>query len=174
MITMSGWLYLDSMYPCLKKNLDYKRRSKMELSVYLKKVVQNFFIIFASIILTLTILRQIYSPEIPFDLHSIYIIMIFSLIGALTGFILYSPHTLSEQKTRIRLIIHFFALETILILLAIRIGLVNGLSDVLILALEIAVIYIVVRLLSWHNDKKIAKEINEGLKTFKDKMENGF
>lgn len=39
--------------------------------------------------------------------------------------------------------------------------------DVIIIALQIAVIYIIVRLLSWKNDIKEAKKINEKLKTFK-------
>ncbi|GIO99051.1 hypothetical protein J14TS5_41370 [Paenibacillus lautus] len=72
---------------------------------------------------------------------------------------------------RIRLIIHFLALETILISLAAMVGIVNSVSNVLILAVQIAVIYAFVRLLSWNNDKKVAEEINEGLKALKKNME---
>jgi len=44
---------------------------------------------------------------------------------------------------------------------------VNSVLDGVILALQIAVIYIIVRLLSWQKDKKEAQKINEKLKAFK-------
>jgi len=107
-----------------------------------------------------------YDPDMAFDLKSIYILMAFSFLGALTGFILYSPDDLSEKKMRIRIIIHFFTLEILLIVLGSAMNLVTG-PGLIILALQIAVIYIIVHLLSWQNDKKDAKKINEKLKTFK-------
>jgi hypothetical protein len=143
----------------------------MKLTEYVKKVIQNFFIIFASIIIILTILRQFYYPEMSFDLMSIYTIMTFSLIGALTGFILYSPHTISEKNMRKRIIIHFLSLEMILISMGAIFGIVNNFSNLLLLAFEIAVIYFIIRLLSWQNNKKVAEEINEKLKSFKKDME---
>ena len=102
-----------------------------------------------------------------FDLKSIYIIMAFSFLSALLGFILYSPNDISEKKMRIRIAIHFFALEILLIALGSVFGIVNSALDVIILALQIAVIYTLVRLLSWKNDKKEAQKINEKLKAFK-------
>jgi hypothetical protein len=102
-----------------------------------------------------------------FDLKSIYTIMGFSFISSLLGFILYSPHEVSEKKARIRRAIHFFTLEMVLIALGSVFGIVNSALDGIILALQIAVIYILVRLLSWKNDKKEAQKINEKLKAFK-------
>lgn len=83
----------------------------MKLSEFVRDIIKDFLIIFASIIIIITFLRQIYYPNMAFDLKSIYIIMSFSLLSALTGFILYSPNDLSEKKMRIRIIIHFFTLE---------------------------------------------------------------
>ncbi|MFJ7732866.1 DUF3021 family protein [Lysinibacillus sp. NPDC097231] len=132
-----------------------------------QKIIKNFFIIFASIIMIVTILRQIFYPDMAFDLKSIYIIMAISFLSALTGFILYSPNDLSEKKMRIRIIIHFFTLEILLIVLGSAINLVDGALGIISLALQIAVIYIIVRLLSWRNDKQDAKKINEKLKALK-------
>ncbi|WP_442602416.1 DUF3021 family protein [Paenibacillus sp. KN14-4R] len=139
----------------------------MKLSGFVKEIIKDSLIIFASIIIIITILRQIFYPDMAFDLKSIYIIMTFSLIGALTGFILYSPNDLSEKQMRIRIVIHFFALEIILISLGIIIGIINSALSIIILALQIAVIYVIVRLLSWQNDKKVAKSINEKLMALK-------
>lgn len=137
-----------------------------------KKVFQNFLVIFASIIILLTILRQIFYPDLAFDLKSIYIIMAFSFLSALIGLVLYASLGTSEKNMRVRVAIHFFALEAMLISLAVMFGLVNSISSALLLALEIAVIYTIVRLLSWQNDKKVANQINEGLRALKkDKTE---
>ncbi|PLS18041.1 DUF3021 domain-containing protein [Bacillus sp. M6-12] len=139
----------------------------MKLSEFVQKIIKDYLIIFAAIIIIITILRQMYYPNMAFDLKSIYIIMAFSFISALLGFILYSPNDISEKKMRIRIAIHFFFLEIVMIALSSVFGIVNSAIDVIILALQIAVIYILVRLLSWQKDKKEAQKINEKLKAFK-------
>lgn len=135
----------------------------MQLSEFIKKVLQQFLIIFALIIIILTFLRQLYYPEASFDLKSIYIVMAFSFFASLLGFILYSPNNLSEKNSRIRMVIHFLALEALLITLASITGIVDSVLSKSILAIQIAVIYCIVRLLSWQQDKKVSNEINEKL-----------
>lgn len=141
----------------------------MKLSRHIHKMVQQFFIVFASIIIILTFLRQIYDPDLSFDLKSIYTIMGFSLLSVVVGFILNATHPVSERKLLIRIAIHFIALETILITVGLWFGLVEDASGVFILALQIAVIYAIVRLLSWCYDKKVAEQINEQLKSLKNR-----
>ncbi|WP_374967090.1 DUF3021 family protein [Lysinibacillus sp. RS5] len=139
----------------------------MRTSAFVQKIVKDFLIIFASIIIIITILRQMFYPNMAFDLNSIYIIMAFSFLSASIGFILYSPNAISEKKMRIRIGIHFFTLEILLITLSSIFGIVNSVLDCIFLALQISVIYLLVRLLSWQKDKKEAKKINEKLKAFK-------
>ncbi len=139
----------------------------MKFSEFVQNIIRDFLIIFASLIIIITILRQIFYPNMAFDLKSIYIIISFSFLSALTGFILYSPNKISEKKMRIKIAIHFFTLEILLITLSSIFDVVKSGLDVIIIALQIAVIYIIVRLLSWKNDIKEAKKINEKLKTFK-------
>ncbi|MFC3748982.1 DUF3021 family protein [Paenibacillus sp. GCM10012306] len=136
----------------------------MKLSEFAKNIIQSFLMIFALIILIITVLRTIFYPDLAFDLKSIYIIMAFSLLASLMNIILYSSHDLSEQQMRARIIVHFGALELILLSLAAVLGIVNNVLQVFIMALEIAVIYVIIRLLSWQNDKKEAQKINEKLK----------
>lgn len=142
----------------------------MRINQHIKKVAQNFLVIFASIIIVITALRQIYSPDMSFDLKSIYIIMAFSFMSSLVGFGLNASFGISEKNMRMRIAIHFLGLETILISLGAIFGIVTSVSDVFILALEIAVIYAIVRLLSWRNDKKAAEKINEGLQALRKNM----
>ncbi|GIO99948.1 hypothetical protein J14TS5_50340 [Paenibacillus lautus] len=142
----------------------------MKYSELIKEMIRDFLIIFASIIIIITILRQIYAPDASFELNTIFTIMAFSFLGALTGIILYTPHAISENKMRLRVILHFFFLETLLISMAVLLNLVYGTFDILLLALEIAVVYAIVRLLTYKNDKKEAQKINERLKTFKNEV----
>ncbi|MGG4345179.1 DUF3021 family protein [Paenibacillus lautus] len=142
----------------------------MKYSKLIKEMIRDFLIIFASIIIIIAILRQIYAPDASFELKTIFTIMVFSFLGALTGIILYTPHAISENKMRLRVILHFLFLESLLISLAVLLNLVYGTFGILLLALEIAVVYAIVRLLTYKNDKKEAQKINERLKTFKDEV----
>lgn len=139
----------------------------MRFAKLIQKIINDFLIVFASIMIIITILRQLYYPNLAFDLNSIYIIMVFSFLSALLGFILYPPNDISEKNMRIRIVIHFFALEILLVVSGIVLGIVNSKLDVIILALQIAVIYTFVRLLSWKSDKKEALKINERLNALK-------
>lgn len=139
----------------------------LKLSEFIQKIFKDFLIIFAAIIIIITILRQMYYPHMTFDLKSIYIIMAFSFLSAMVGFILYSPNDLSEKKIRFKMVIHFFTLEILLIALSTVLEIVNSALEGIILALQIAIIYVLVRLLSWQKDKKEAKKINEKLKALK-------
>ena len=139
----------------------------MKLSEFVKKIIKDFLLIFALIIIIITILRQMYYPDEAFDLKSIYIIMAFALLSASIGFILYSPNDLSEKNMRIRMILHFFTLEVLLIALSSVFGIVESPSDGIILAVQIAVIYFFVRFLSWKKDQKEAQKINEKLNAWK-------
>ncbi|MNM90406.1 hypothetical protein D3C81_1026660 [compost metagenome] len=139
----------------------------MKYSEIIKEMIRDFLIIFASIIIIIAILRQIYDPDASFELKTVFTIMAFSFLGALTGIILYTPHAISENKMRFRVILHFLFLETLLISLAVILNFVYGTFGILLLALEIAVVYAIVHLLTYKNDKKEAQKINERLKTFK-------
>jgi energy-coupling factor transporter transmembrane protein EcfT len=139
----------------------------MKLSEFAKKIIKDFLLIFALIIIIITILRQLYFPDEAFDLKSIYIIMAFAFLSAIIGFILYSPNDLSEKNMRIRMILHFFTLEILLIALSSVFGIVESPSDGIILAVQIAIIYFIVRFLSWKKDQKEAQQINEKLMAWK-------
>lgn len=139
----------------------------MKLSEYVQEIVKDILIIFALIVIMITILRQIYYPDLAFDLKTIYIFMAFAFLSGLTELILYAPKEISEKKMRMKLFIHFLTLEILLISLSSILGIVNSVQGVIILAVQIAIIYILVRVLSWQKDKKDAQKINEKLKALK-------
>ncbi len=139
----------------------------MNNSERIKEIVRDFLIIFASIIIIIAVLRLIFDPDASFELKTIFIIMAFSFAGALTGVVLYPMEAISENIMRLRVILHFIFLEALLLSLAVLLNLVNGLFSILVLALQIAAVYFIVRLLAYKNDQKEAKRINERLKALK-------
>lgn len=142
----------------------------MKYSRLIKEILRDFLIIFASIMIIITILRQFFDPDASFELKTVFTIMAFSLLGALTGIILYTPSPISENKMRLRVIFHFIFLEALLISLAVLLNLVNGVFGILLLALQIAAGYAIVRVLTFNHDKKEAQQINERLKAFKNEL----
>jgi hypothetical protein len=98
--------------------------------------------------------------------------MICSFIANLTSLILYSPKELSEKNIRIRIIIHFVTLEATLLITANVMGWVTGITNTILLAVQIALIYALVRFLSWVEDKKVANGINEKLMVIKDNVDD--
>ncbi|MNW45644.1 hypothetical protein D3C74_229150 [compost metagenome] len=139
----------------------------MKLAGFTKMFIRNYLIIFASIVICLTLLRQIFSSSSYFELTDIYIYMLCALVGNLPSLLFYSPKDISEKKMRFRFIIHFVVLEAVLLTFGNVLGLVNGALNTIIFASQIAVIYMIVQFLTFMNDKKETQRINEKLKKMK-------
>ncbi|WP_433946546.1 DUF3021 family protein [Paenibacillus sp. SN-8-1] len=139
----------------------------MRLMDITKRIAKNYFIVFALIVICLTVLRQFFSTGKYFELKEIYIYMICACISIVPSLIFYSPEELSGKKYRIRVILHFAALEAVLLTFGHVTGLVNDVANTAILAVQVAVIYGVVRLLTYMEDRKSSNKINEKLKTMK-------
>lgn len=116
----------------------------MKLADYIKRLIRDYFIIFAIIVISITVLRQIFLPDAYFELKDIFIYMICALVGDLPSLIFYSPKEISEKEMRLRIIIHFVVLETVLLILTNVMGWVNGILNTILFAFQIAVIYVLV------------------------------
>lgn len=142
----------------------------MRFTDYLKTLVRDYFIIFAVIVLSITALRQIFVPEGYLMLSDIYNYM----VCALASLVFYSTKEIPQKEMNKRLVIHFFVLESALLVLANLVGWVNGMSNTLSLAVQIAVIYMLVRVVIWLGDRKSANNINEKLKMIKEESTTGY
>lgn len=139
----------------------------MKLTDYIKKMITNYFIIFAIIVISMTVLRQIFAPNKYMELKDIYIYMTCALAGDLPSLIFYSSKEIQEKEMRIRIIIHFVVLEAVLLVLANIMGWVTGMLSTVIVAIQIALVYMAVRFLSWMDDRRAANSINEKLMAMK-------
>lgn len=145
----------------------------MKLTDYIKKLIRDYFVIFAIVVICITVLRQIFSPDEYFELKDIFIYMICALAGDLPSLIFYSPKEISEKEMRLRLIIHFVVLEAVLLTLANVMGWVTGILNTILFAFQIAVIYVLLRFLSWMDDRKVAYRINEKLRVMNHESGDG-
>ncbi len=140
----------------------------MKFTDYLKKFIRAYLIIFAILMISITILRQIFTPDDNFELKAIFIYMICAMIGNLPSLIFYSPKEIPEKEMKIRFAIHFVVLEGAILITANLLGWVVGFLHTTMLFIQIAGIYVLVRFLSGREDKKTANRINEKLKKLKE------
>ena len=137
----------------------------MEKSKYVRDFIMDYFVIFGIIIL-LTLLLV---PNYNYTRTSILQIAIAALLGDFPGLILYDTDQLSLKAFRIRLMIHFLLIEAIILTFGLIIGIVATASQFLAFSAEIAVIYLLVRLICWGGDKRTVNKINQKLKELDDK-----
>lgn len=147
---------------------------KMNFSAIVKRLARDYLLIFAGIVICVSLLRHLYAvmnaldaSEFSLGLRHIYAIMMCALVGVLPSLIFYFPSTISEKGMRMRILIHFIIVEAVLLIFTNRMGWVTEAGGVTILVVEIAIIYMLVRLLGWNNDRQVAKEINEQLMKLK-------
>ncbi|MFW5435040.1 DUF3021 family protein [Paenibacillus apiarius] len=146
----------------------------MNFSAIVKRLARDYLLIFAGIVICVSLLRHLYAvmnaldaSEFSLGLRHIYAIMMCALVGVLPSLIFYFPSTISEKGMRMRILIHFIIVEAVLLIFTNRMGWVTEAGGVTILVVEIAIIYMLVRLLGWNNDRQVAKEINEQLMKLK-------
>lgn len=145
----------------------------MKLTDYIKKLIRDYFMIFAIIVICITLLRQIFAPDVYLKLSDIYSYMICALVGDLPSLIFYSKREIPEKEMRFRIIIHFLVLEAALLAVANIAGWVSGTINTFFLAVQIALIYVIARVLLWMDDKKSANSINEKLKVMRNEIFHG-
>ncbi|MGG4396378.1 DUF3021 family protein [Paenibacillus thiaminolyticus] len=150
----------------------------MNFSEILKRLARDYLLIFAGIVICVSLLNHLYAvmnaldaSEFSLGLRHIYAIMMCALVGVLPSLIFYFPSTISEKGMRMRILIHFIIVEAVLLIFTNRMGWVTGAAGATILAVEIAIIYMLVRLLGWNNDRQVVKEINEQLKQLRQDQE---
>jgi hypothetical protein len=123
------------------------------------EMLRNYFIIFSVIIL----LTALFNPEHAFTFREIILTALFALAGDLPSLIYYSKKEVAHKSRYVRTVIHFLLLEGVIVVLGNIMGLVSGVKESTVLALEVLLIYVLVILFTWLIDHKTAKDINQQL-----------
>lgn len=126
------------------------------------KFITDYFIIFG-ILMFGTVL---FTPDTNINKQYIQLAMTFAWVGDLPSLVFWSRKELTESQQRLRMLLHFVLLETAVLLFATYAKIVSGFPAYVGFALQIGVIYLLVRLVAYRNDVSTATRINEKLKDF--------
>ena len=136
----------------------------MKLMDLIRQLIRDYFIIFGILIIGSVFL----TPPNTINRDYVLLVMVFASIGDLPSIVLWSKSEQTENSRRWRMIIHFILLEIVILIFAGIIGIISGLVEYLIFAIDIMVIYGFVRFVTWKGDLATAERINERLKKVKD------
>ncbi len=129
---------------------------------FIRQLIRDYFVIFGILIIGSVLLN----PPNTINRDFILLAMAFAAIGDLPSIVFWSRSELSESSMRSRSVIHFILLMTLILIFAGITGIVSGFVQYLIFAVEVIIIYIIVKLVIYQGDRATAKMINEKLKGF--------
>lgn len=128
----------------------------------IRQLIRDYFVIFGILIICSVFL----TPLDTINRDYILLAMAFAGIGDLPSIVFWSRSELSDNSRRLRSIIHFILLMTLILIFGGMTGVVSGFSEYLIFAVEIVIIYVIVKFIIYQGDMTTAKIINEKLKHF--------
>jgi hypothetical protein len=130
----------------------------------IKQFIRQYFYILGLLVIGSALLVD------PSKINREYILlcMAFAAVGDLPIFVYWSRSELSEKALRVRAVIHFILLEAAVLTFGGISGLVTDLQGYFYFCIQVAIISVLVRLVSWSGDVRTANKINEKLKHMKD------
>ena len=134
----------------------------------LKQLFMSFFVITTCITIAEGILGLLFFPDVKLGYEAFFSPVLFGFFSAIFGLVSYSKKELSIRQTIFRDVIHLLMIEAFVFGLNALNGQFFEFIPAIILAVTIAVIYLIVALVMWINDKKSADKFNANLKKFQE------
>ncbi len=138
----------------------------MSLRDFLKHCLLEYCIITTCVTAAIATLGLTLDPAASFGYEAFFSPLIFGLISVIPSFVTYSRKELPLRDALIRKVLHFIVLEAMLVAFGFWAGLLHGIVDAPLFALQVLIVYLVVNLISWWLHRKAAGEINELLKSW--------
>ena len=129
-----------------------------------KKIMMSFFVSVTCICAAMALVGMTFETDTRFDYEAFLSPLIFGLLASIPTLVTYSKKELSVKQTAIRNLLHFVLLETVVLSVLYFGGMLTSVSMAISLGISILIIDLVVNLVLWINDKRIAKEFNSALK----------
>jgi len=136
---------------------------------FLKKMLRDFFTITAGSFMATTVYCTIFYRHVSFDLYGLWSIVALGVVTTLPHFIFFSRKEFGKKQMLTRQIIHACVLLAILMTFAYTLGWIDTGSIIqpIVFIVLVGLVYFAVGFLSFHHDKKVARELNERLKQYK-------
>lgn len=131
---------------------------------FIKNVMMSFFVSIACICASMALIGMVFEPEIRFGYEAFLSPLIFGAVAAIPSLVQYSKKDLTLKQTAFRNVLHFILLEVVILSVTYFMGIITSVSMAVSLCFSIFIIYLVVTIVIWVNDKRIAKEFNDALK----------
>lgn len=131
---------------------------------FIKEMMMSFFVSITFISLAMSLIGMAYEPDVRFGYEAFLSPLFFGAITSMPLIVKYSKKELSLKQSIIRNIIHFVLLEVVVLSSLYFAGILTSSSVALSVGISIFIIDVTVNLVMWINDKRIAKEFNEGLR----------
>ncbi len=136
----------------------------MSFAVFFRKSLLQFFIISTAVTVATGLLGLGLAPEASFGYEAYFSPVLFGAIAVIPSIILFSIKELTFRQMLIRRILHFIALEFLLIGFGSVTGIIEGWDMVISFAFSVFVVYLFTNAVQYLIDSKTAVKINEGLK----------
>ena len=130
----------------------------------IRELIRDYFVILGVLIIGSVFL----TPPNTINRDYILLAMAFAAVGDLPSIVFWSRSEPTEESRRLRSIIHFILLMTLILIFGGITGVVSEFVDYLIFAIEIVVIYGIVKFIIYQSDISTAKTINEKLKNLRE------
>jgi hypothetical protein len=132
-----------------------------------KKIIQTFFYVLSGSIISTAIFMTIFLRDLYFNVEVIWQVIVVSAITSIGTLIYHSKREISKKRMRLRLIIHYTYINIVVLGCAVMWQWVNinRVSQIVTMVLLIAGVYFSVTTAMFSNEKRIAENINQRLRT---------
>ena len=131
-----------------------------------------FFVITTCITIMEGWLGLLFLPDMHFGFEAFLVPPLFGFLSALTSVVTYSKKELSAAAMLFRIFLQLILIESIVFGINYLNGTIFAMNLTIALVLGIAVIFAIVYLVLWLNDRRIADTVNQHLRDFQGKYQN--
>lgn len=142
---------------------------------HIKDNLMNFFIIVTLVNIVIFVCGTIMAPDQNLTYEAFLVPIIDGLLGIIPGLVMYSKRELTLKQMIIRELIQLISIELIILFFTFGFSGFNieKLGMVFVVAVSVAVVYILVTLIRFFLDSRSAKKMTDDLKAFQKSLSAG-
>ena len=135
---------------------------------YIKEILQMFFVINTGVTIAAATFITFLENQAQLNVKILWQIIIVSFVTALSCIILYSKNELNKKQFLIRVVINYITINIIVIVCGYLFNWIKtgDIIELLSLIVSIFLVYIFVWVISYKNDTKTAKRINQKIEEY--------
>ena len=131
-------------------------------------IIMQFFIITVCAMFVIAASNTLFSGGLnyPIDASFPWVMMLTGVLGSLPSLLFFFRNEPTKKQFYIRVIIHFFAIEAVILIEGRSLGWYSTFGNMLIIAAMVLAVYALVWVFSYISEKTLAVNINKALQNF--------